>query len=50
MLILKITVLVLIRTIERLKTTNSSSKTTLMALDPKTHTSKRIVPMPGIHY
>ena len=34
------------RTIERLKTNNSSSKTTLMALEPKTHTSKRIVPMP----
>ena len=34
------------RTIERLKINNSSSKTTLMALEPKTHTSKRIVPMP----
>lgn len=34
------------RTIERLKNDDEKSKTKLMVLEPKTHTSKRIVPMP----
>ena len=34
------------RTIERLKTTDNQNKTQLMVLEPKTHTSKRIVPIP----
>lgn len=34
------------RTIERLKVKNEQKKTKLMVLEPKTHTSKRIVPIP----
>lgn len=35
------------RTIERLKTKDNQNKTQLMVLEPKTHTSKRIVPIPN---